>query len=247
MTGPERNSSGVADSSTPSFFAAVSAFIVCSSAMPATVPSGPMAEALTIGVVTGVTPDKWVRVWRERMPRVPLHVQPVDEDRAVAALGTGVDLVFVRLPLTDPDDLHVIPLWEESPVVVAGRDHPVKAFDAVALTDLADEEQHPGWSDEVLDLVAAGHGVARMPQSVFRAIGRRDLVARPITDAATTRIGLVWRREAGGPLVDEFIGIVRGRTANSSRSEDAPAPAPSKRAAGRPERRGRASRPSRRR
>ena len=85
----------------------------------------------------------------------------------------------------------------------------------------------------MLDIVAAGHGIARMPQSVFRATGRRDLVARPISDAPTTRIALVWLRDEGGPLVDEFIGVVRGRTANSSRSDAAaPSPEPAKPARG---------------
>jgi DNA-binding transcriptional LysR family regulator len=191
-------------------------------------------DPFVIGVVAGVTPDRWVRVWRERMPDVPLQVVPVEDVAAAlhpaVPAAPAVRMVFARLPVdgADADGLHVIPLWEETPVVVAAKDHPVKVFDAVTEADLADEELYPGWDEGVLDIVAAGHGIARMPQSVFRATGRKDLVARPITDAAPSRVGLVWPRSEGGPLVDEFIGIVRGRTANSSRSAgDAPAePAP---------------------
>ncbi|RIX28822.1 LysR family transcriptional regulator [Amnibacterium setariae] len=164
------------------------------------------------------------------MPDVPLQVVPVED--VAAALHPAVPgdpavpavrMVFARLPVdgADADGLHVIPLWEETPVVVAAKDHPVKVFDAVTEADLADEELYPGWDEGALDIVAAGHGIARMPQSVFRATGRKDLVARPITDAAPSRVGLVWPRSEGGPLVDEFIGIVRGRTANSSRAEAA--------------------------
>ena len=124
-------------------------------------------------------------------------------------------------------DLHVIPLWDETPVVVAAKDHPVKVFDTVTLADIADEELYPGWDDATLDIVAAGHGIARMPQAVLRATGRRDVVGRPITDAEPSRVGLVWRRTTEGPLIDEFIGIVRGRTANSSRgSAETPPPEP---------------------
>lgn len=180
-----------------------------------------MPDPFVIGVVAGVTPDRWVRVWRERLPEVPLQVVPVGDVQE--ALRSGVAMVFARLPV-DAEDVHVIPLWEETPVVVAVKDHPVKVFDAVTEADLADEELVPGWDDAVLDIVAAGHGIARMPQSVFRGTGRRDVVARPITDATPTRIGLVWLRDTGGPLVDEFIGIVRGRTANSSRGEVAAEP-----------------------
>ena len=72
-----------------------------------------MAGTLTIGVVTGVSPDEWVRVWRERMPDTDLRIVPVDDARPAAALADGVDMLFARIPLGD-DDLHVIPLWEET-------------------------------------------------------------------------------------------------------------------------------------
>ena len=178
-------------------------------------------RTLTIGVVVGVSPDRWVRVWRERMPDVPLTVVPLDGADAGTALGTRADLLFARLPVdgADPDTLHTIGLWEETPVVVAARDHPVKLFDTVELADLESEEHYEGWDEATLDLVAAGHGVVLMPQSVFRATGRRDVVARPIRDAEPTRIALVWLRTGGGPEVDEFIGVVRGRTSNSSRGD----------------------------
>jgi DNA-binding transcriptional LysR family regulator len=185
-------------------------------------------DPFVIGVVAGVTPDRWVRVWRDRMPDVPMQVVPVED--VMAALGGDVRMVFARVPV-GTDDVHVIPLWEETPVVVVAKDHPVKLFDAVTEADLEQEELYPGWGDDVLDIVAAGHGIARMPQSVFRASGRRDIVARPVSDAAPSRVGLVWLRDEGGPLVDEFIGIVRGRTANSSRGGTEPSPpAPAKKA-----------------
>ena len=185
-----------------------------------------MPHPFVIGVVTGVTPDRWVRVWRDRMLDVPLEIAPVDD--VAAALRARVRMVFARLPVAgiDPGEVHVIPLWEETPMVVAAKDHPVKAFDSVTEADLADEELYPGWDEGVLDIVAAGHGIARMPQSVFRATGRRDLVARPVSDAPASRVGLVWLRDDEDPLVAEFIGIVRGRTANSSRGEGAQEPAP---------------------
>jgi DNA-binding transcriptional LysR family regulator len=184
-------------------------------------------EPFVIGVVAGVTPDRWVRAWRDRMQDVPLEVVPVEQP--ADALHGRVRMVFARLPVEgiDADEVHVIPLWEETPVVVAAKDHPVKVFDEVTEADLADEQLYPGWDEGVLDIVAAGHGIARMPQSVFRATGRRDVGARPVTDAVPSRVGLVWLRAEGGVLVDEFIGIVRGRTANSSRAEAAaPEPAP---------------------
>jgi hypothetical protein len=183
-------------------------------------------DGLVIGVVAGVTPDKWVRTWHDRMPHAPLLIEPIPDEQAGSRLGDGLDMALARLPVAGVDaaDLHVITLWDETPVAVAAKDHPIKVFDTVTLADIADEELYPGWDEATLDIVAEGHGIARMPQAVLRATGRRDVVGRPITDAEPTRIGLVWRRTTEGPLVDEFIGIVRGRTANSSRGSAEPAP-----------------------
>ena len=50
-----------------------------------------------------------------------------------------------------------------------------------------------------------------------------------LTDAAPTRIALVWRVERDDADIQELVGVVRGRTARSSRrdgdDEDAAAPA----------------------
>ena len=191
-------------------------------------------DGLVIGVVAGVTPDKWVRTWHDRMPNAPLRIEAIPDEQAGSRLGDGIDMALARLPVAGVDaaDLHVIPLWDETPVAVAAKDHPIKVFDTVTLADIAGEELYPGWDDATLDIVAGGHGIARMPQAVLRATGRRDVVGRPITDAEPTRVGLVWRRTTEGPLIDEFIGIVRGRTANSSRgSVEAPPPEPKPRRA----------------
>lgn len=198
-----------------------------------------MTEALTVGVVPGVSADKWTRIWQERLPEVPLRILQLAEDEATEALGTRVDMVFARLPVAGEAHLHVIPLWDEVPVVVAAKDHPIKVFDTVTLAELEDEELRRGADEATLDLVAAGHGIARMPQSVYRATGRRDLVAREISDAPRTRIALVWPRSRSDALTEEFVGIVRGRTTNSSRGAAPPSvepPTPAKPVRARPAR-----------
>ena len=69
-----------------------------------------------------------------------------------------------------------------------------------------------------LDAVTMADAVLAVPLSVARAHSRRDMVHRPVTDAPATTVALVWRTDADNPWIDEFIGIVRGRTANSSRT-----------------------------
>ncbi len=68
--------------------------------------------------------------------------------------------------------------------------------------------------------VAAGDGIGVVPQSVAKALRRRDVVAFRLEDADPAEVALAWPRESENAWVDEFIGIVRGRTAHSSRNPD---------------------------
>ncbi len=170
-----------------------------------------------VAFVPGVTPGKWERIWRERMPRSPLEVRALPAASALAALrDTSVHMALLRDVAAD-DELHVIPLYRERAVVVAPKDHPVAAFDELTLAELAGETVLPGDDAATVELVAANVGVALMPMSVARAHSRRDVVARVVTDAPDTGIGLAWLRASDDPRLDTFIGIVRGRTPNSSR------------------------------
>jgi len=174
---------------------------------------------LRVGFVPGVTLTKWRRIWADRFHKVPLHVVEVTQADQRATLDSGeVDLCFVRLPV-DTAGLHVIRLYEELAVVVAQKDHPIAAFEEVSLADL-DGEPRVG-DDEAasgIDRVAWGAGVLVVPQSVARSHSRRDLIYRPVRDAPPTTIALAWLVDNPDELIEEFIGIVRGRTANSSRT-----------------------------
>lgn len=203
-----------------------------------------------VAFVTGVVPDRWARTWRERTPRAPLELVPVEQDVQLDGVRAGsVQMAFVRLPV-DREGLHLIPLWEERPVVVVGREHPVAAYDEIAVTDLADEHllqdpaSVPEWAAVATELrertrfpvppmtlrqavesVAADAGVLVLPMSVARQHSRKDVVAVPVAGVAPTRIGLTWPVAADDPRIETFIGIVRGRSANSSRGPaDAAAP-----------------------
>ncbi|MFP3989620.1 LysR family substrate-binding domain-containing protein [Streptomyces sp. E11-3] len=197
-----------------------------------------------LAYVLGVTPTKWVRIWNERLPDVPLTLVQVSAAEASDVLrGGGADAGFVRLPI-DRTDLSAIPLYTEATVVVVPKDHIVAAVDEVSAEDLADEivlhplddtldwERRPGrpaierpaTTADAIELVAAGVGLLVVPQSLARLHHRKDLTYRPVTDAPGSRIALSWPEEKTTEHVEDFIGIVRGRTVNSSRGR-APAPA----------------------
>lgn len=188
---------------------------------------------LRIGFVTGATPDKWARAWRERR-RERLELVPVTEDEQLQGIRDGdLDMALVRLP-ADTGDLHCIRLYDEVPVVVAGLEHVVGAVDEVTLDDLADEQlvrpHGSGWTPAVdqldwppmsekdaIETVAAGTGVVVVPMSVARLHQRKDVVTRPVTDLEPTTIALVWDRDRDDDVTQAFVGVVRGRRVTSSR------------------------------
>lgn len=207
-------------------------------------PSEPERRELRFAYVAGVTPGKWIRRWEERMPEVPLRSFMSDDGAQLSVLGDGsADLSFVRLPV-EREGLNVIPLYEEQPVVVAPKGHEISVFDEVALADLATETfldvTELGGPEMALQVVASGAGLAILPMSVARHFNVKDTVARKLTGAPTTQIALAWPQSAQADEVDEvieeFIGIVRGRTAQSSRQPSAKVEKPKKEP--KPDRRG---------
>lgn len=176
-----------------------------------------------------------MRRWRDRRTE-PIEVLPVADADQVAVLHDGrAEMGLVRLPV-DREGLHLIPLYAEQPVVVVSRDHVVSAFDRIHVDELGDEH---AWSLEELsakdavEAVAAGTGVVVLPMSVARLHHRRDVVAVPVEGVEESQVGLAWPVGTDDPRLEEFVGIVRGRTERSSRGAAAPAerstkPAPSR-------------------
>lgn len=181
-----------------------------------------MPEPLVVAFVPGVTPGKWERVWRERRPGGRLELVPLSQRAALTALHDGTAHMAIARDTPADDVWHAIALYREEPVVVAARGSLVASLDDVALGDLTHEnllevDLQTGSGEDAVELVAANVGIAVMPQSVARALSRKDVVARRLRDAPGTSISLVWPVDGAHPLSDAFIGIVRGRTANSSR------------------------------
>ncbi|MFE9575954.1 LysR family transcriptional regulator [Nocardia sp. NPDC006044] len=191
-------------------------------------PTGP--ATLRVGFVPGVTVSKWTRIWSERFPDTPLEVVAVPMREQEAALREGrVELCFVRLPI-DRDGMSAIPLYRELPVVVVPKDHPISVFEQVSMADLAEERMQDASDidavEGAIELVAAGVGVAVVPHSIARLHARRDLVYRTVTDVADTEIALAWPTDRTTDLVEDFVGVVRGRSERSSRSPSTRAKSP---------------------
>lgn len=200
--------------------------------------------SLTLGYVPGGTPAKWARNWEERHPEVPLRLCAVAAAEAAGAVRDGtVDVALLRIP-TDTSGLAVIPLYEETTVAVVPTDHLLTAADAITAADLDGEpilfprdhvvawadtpgapvEHRPETTADAVELVAAGAGALIVPQSLARLYHRKDLAYRPITDAPACPVALAVPEGPQSALLEDFIGIVRGRKPGSSRGQTEPAP-----------------------
>ncbi len=172
------------------------------------------------------------------MPRNDLELTPLDVATQRAALTTGeVDAAIVRLPI-DRDGLHVISLYDEVPVVVCAADSHLTAAEELTEADLvgevvitplddvlgatvagAEEPRFaaPATTADAIATAATGVGVVIVPMSLARLHHRKDVDYRPLVGGPASTVAFAWPAEGASDLVDVFIGIVRGRTANSSR------------------------------
>lgn len=171
------------------------------------------------------------------MPHVGIELVPITFAGQRSAIDE-LDAALVRLPLDDRDDLHVIPLYDEVPVIVASADSHLMATDRLTADDLvgqvlitpADDVLGPldlptdapsfpaiATTEDAVATVASGVGILIVPMSLARLHHRKDADYRPLIGGRTSTVALAWPREATTPDVEAFVGIVRGRTANSSR------------------------------
>lgn len=190
-----------------------------------------------LGAVPGATPGKWIDIWKQRMPQVPLELVPIEFATQRASIDE-VDAALVRRPIDDAEDLHVIPLYDEVPVVVASAESHLMAADELSADDLAGEVLITPLDDvlgplelptvapdfapiestaDAIATAATGTGIVVVPMSLARLHQRKDAGYRPLLDAPTSSVALAWLRDRTTEDVETFIGIVRGRTANSSR------------------------------
>ena len=154
-------------------------------------------------------------------------------DAPDAAISGGVEVALVRLPDPRVDRarerglVHVVRLYEEQPGVVLPKEHELTLLDQVRTVDFAEEIVHyapeqVGPVDvravrEAVMVVAANVGVACAPRPLLRSLNNKDTEHRDLVDGVPTEIAAVFAVEDDGDLVQDFIGITKGRKPQSSR------------------------------
>lgn len=178
---------------------------------------------------------------RQDVPENPFaHMSIVRPDREPAStdgekyhsIRLYEELSVVILPVD-----HVLTVLDEVPVEELAEEFllqpasDIPAYEEVsrAWRESAGRIVPEGLTDkETIELVAAGVGLYIVPMSIARFYHRKDLTYRPVAGLDTYPVHLVWPRAPKGEprseeleaLLQDFIGIVRGRTATSERGSE---------------------------
>lgn len=180
---------------------------------------------------TGTEPGKWFRRYRESHP--PESLETLDADDAMAVLlAHEADLALTRLPDSRVDDsFHVVRLYEEAPGIAVPKDSVyAEVGEDITPEDVAEEIVNYRIAQDgsvdvpalrtALQVVAANVGVAIAPRPLLKVLSKKQVVALGLEDptVARTVIALVWRRADDGDEIQDFVGVAKGRTRNSSRN-----------------------------
>ncbi|MHA2788552.1 LysR family transcriptional regulator substrate-binding protein [Corynebacterium sp. S7] len=179
---------------------------------------------LTLAFVTGTEPSKWFRRFRDSTSH---GLSTRDSDDAFAELQAGeAEIALTRLPdARITEEYFVVTLYDEEPGVAVPKDSVyAEVAEAVALRDL--EGEHVNEYDTIdelragLQVVAANVGIAFGPKPLLKMLSKKQVVPLTLKGGRdpVTSIALVWRKADDSDAIQDFVGVAKGRTLNSSRA-----------------------------
>ena len=208
----------------------------------------PAAGSAEEGVAVSETPvevsaeaTEHAPIERKDVPENPFaHMSIVRPDREPASTdGEKYHSIrlYEELPVVILPVDHVLTVLDEVPVEELAEEFllqpasDIPAYEEVsrAWRENAGRIVPEGLTDkETIELVAAGVGLYIVPMSIARFYHRKDLTYRPVAGLDLYPVHLVWPRAPKGEprseeleaLLQDFIGIVRGRTATSERGSE---------------------------
>lgn len=204
-------------------------------------PAEPVAEEGTAASEVPAEATEHATIERKDVPETPFaHMSIVRPDREPAS-SDGEKYHSIRLYEELPVVIllvdHVLTVLDEVPVEELAEEFllqpasDIPAYEEVsrAWRESSGRIVPEGLTDkETIELVAAGVGLYIVPMSIARFYHRKDLTYRPVAGLDTYPVHLVWPRAPKGEprseeleaLLQDFIGIVRGRTATSDRGSE---------------------------
>lgn len=204
------------------------------------------ANVVTLAFVRGISPSKWQQRWNEVRSRRRLELLPLEATADAPESTAEMTLVRVApeaFPAGSRGDLrirHAVQLYEEAVALVVEPEHELAGVasieaDELELVALIDHPDHdptwpaaepwkdPSWRptsiQEALDLVATGVGSMLMPFPLARHLcsKKKHAIIEVTGDLPGSRVFATWLIERDSDELQELMGVLRGRTARSSR------------------------------
>ena len=186
----------------------------------------------------GIAPDKWFSRFNQRVDGWAIASAQADDPLRYIDAGAA-DIAIVRLGVSagetggvdNRDRRHKVHLYDEQIGIAAPKDHPIKMEKSVQWSEVGDETimySTPSDGDvtvsavrEALQVVAANVGVAIAPRPLLRGINQPGVVHRDVygvpASVGETAVALVWLKGRDDEVIQDFVGICRGRKEGSSR------------------------------
>ena len=177
--------------------------------------------------------------FRKKYPQVSFDLTNVRTSTQVKSLlNRSIDIGFLRLPLSN-DELRITTIHREPFVVVLPQDHVLAKARQVRIAELQNEKfiaygrrWAPGFYDSIvrlchaagftpdivqetgemytaISLVAAGSGIAILPQSVVLAQSKNVVMKKLPSSVAISEIAIAVRKDDSSPLTEAFVTMAR--------------------------------------
>ncbi|MEU7484441.1 LysR substrate-binding domain-containing protein [Streptomyces sp. NPDC042319] len=170
-------------------------------------------QRLVVAFSPGLHVSDAIRAFTARHPEVETDVVPVRWWEQDAPLRDGrAQVAYIRRPF-DEAGLHLIPIGREPRLACMPSTHPLAGREKLTSADLDGVRmldaptRRTSSLEEKFELIASGHGIALVPQSVARAYSRPDLVHLPVTDAPEVETCLAAPADRREKLLRDFLEI----------------------------------------
>jgi DNA-binding transcriptional LysR family regulator len=166
---------------------------------------------LAVGFAPGLSVARAVQAFEDAHPEVEVDLVRLNWYEQGESLVDGrIDVGYLRRPFDDRG-LRTVSVGDESSVVFVPSSHELADRDFVALADLSGQKvldgdrRHTSTIEEKLELVAAGHGLAILPQSVGKYYSSPSLSRLPIRDAPPQQLCLAVLSTRRQPHLRAFL------------------------------------------
>ena len=179
-------------------------------------------ERLVVAFAPGLHVSEAVRAFTATHPDVEIELFRLHWWEQDAPLRDGrAHVGYLRRPFDDTG-LRAVPIGSEPKVACLPATHPLARRRALTQADLDGEPildahtRRTSSVEEKFELIAAGHGIAVVPQGVARSYSRPDLVYPPVTDAVPVQTCVVVAEDRRERRVLDFVAVAAVTLGNGS-------------------------------